>query len=371
MPQRVQLEDGLMASRFLIFGDLRFDPATRELARVEAGGAAVPLPIGSRAADILLLFLQRPGDLVTKNEIMSAVWPNTVVEDSNLTVQISALRRALDAGREGASAISTVPGRGYRFTLPVQKDHTAGPSLAPAPPQDSSPVAIRTTSGDGSAPADAVAREASPPASSVDQSAHAKVPKWVPLGAAAALLVVAALALLWQSGHSPAMTAKQYFARGQSFVRIEAFDRAIADFSEAIRLDPSPAEAYLARAITRRYAGDYDGAIADTGKVIDISPTEHRAFLERGNDYLAKDDLDHAGLRTTARPSVSRLTRTNRISGAASPVPSAVIWRRPRPICNPPFGTPRSGGPPCSGWVSCSGAESSQVSSRLPPSDSA
>src|SRR5579862_4620990 len=108
-----------MASGFLISGGFRFDASTRELARIGADGSATPLPLGSRAADMLLLFLQRPGELVTKSEIMDAVWPNITVEESNLPVQIAALRRALDAGREGASAISTIPGRGYRFTLPV------------------------------------------------------------------------------------------------------------------------------------------------------------------------------------------------------------------------------------------------------------
>ena len=48
--------------------------------------------------------------------------PGTTVEDSNLPVQIAALRRVLDAGGDGGSAISTVPGRGYRFTLPVRRE---------------------------------------------------------------------------------------------------------------------------------------------------------------------------------------------------------------------------------------------------------
>jgi DNA-binding winged helix-turn-helix (wHTH) protein/uncharacterized membrane protein HdeD (DUF308 family) len=74
------------------------------------------VPLGSRAADLLHLFLDRPGELITKSEIMDAVWPNMAVEESNLTVQISALRRALGSGRNGARYIQTVPGRGYRFT---------------------------------------------------------------------------------------------------------------------------------------------------------------------------------------------------------------------------------------------------------------
>ena len=52
---------------------------------------------------------------------MAAVWPETVVEDSNLNVQIAALRRVLDEGRTEGSCIQTIPGRGYRFTAPVTR----------------------------------------------------------------------------------------------------------------------------------------------------------------------------------------------------------------------------------------------------------
>src|SRR5580704_1340227 len=107
------------ASRVLVFDDFRFVVPTRELLQVGRDDRPTPIALGSRAADLLFLLLQRPGDLVTKNEIMDAVWPNAVVEESNLTVQISTLRRVLDAGRGGASSIQTVPGRGYRFTLRV------------------------------------------------------------------------------------------------------------------------------------------------------------------------------------------------------------------------------------------------------------
>jgi len=104
-----------------MFGDFRFNVPTRELLRVGNHGSATPILLGSRAADLLHLFLHRPGELITKSEIMDAVWPNTAVEESNLTVQISALRRALGAAGNGASYIQTVPGRGYRF-IPRVKD---------------------------------------------------------------------------------------------------------------------------------------------------------------------------------------------------------------------------------------------------------
>ena len=73
------------------------------------GQAAV---LGARAFDILLALIERQGSVVTKAELFAAAWPGVVVEENNLQVQISALRKAL-----GADAIATVPGRGYQFTL--------------------------------------------------------------------------------------------------------------------------------------------------------------------------------------------------------------------------------------------------------------
>src|SRR5262245_47090095 len=70
-------------------------------------------PIGSRAMDVLLALIERRDRVVTKNELLDLAWPGLVVEENNLSVQISALRKAL-----GASAIATVAGRGYRFALP-------------------------------------------------------------------------------------------------------------------------------------------------------------------------------------------------------------------------------------------------------------
>lgn len=79
----------------------------------------MPVAIGSRALDVLAARVARSGDLVSKQEITDTVWPGVVVEESNLMVQLSALRRILDAGRTDGSCIQTVPGRGYRFVLPV------------------------------------------------------------------------------------------------------------------------------------------------------------------------------------------------------------------------------------------------------------
>ena len=148
----------LFVSQSLIFDDFRFNVPTRELLRAGRDGSMTPIPLGSRAAEILLLMLQRHGELVSKNEIMDTVWPGTAVEESNLTVQISALRRALDEGRNGASCIQTVSGRGYRFALtvvehdPTWATHPTGAASAPVPvadelsPRTSGPLPQPTTS---------------------------------------------------------------------------------------------------------------------------------------------------------------------------------------------------------------------------------
>src|SRR5438477_5330905 len=105
-----------------LLDDFRFDRRGRVLLRQDQRGVFVPVAIGSRAFDILGLLVAHPGDLVSRDDIMKAAWPGTVVEDGNLSVQISALRRILDAGRLEGSCIQTVSGRGYRFVGEVTKN---------------------------------------------------------------------------------------------------------------------------------------------------------------------------------------------------------------------------------------------------------
>jgi len=79
-----------------------------------------PVPLGSRALQILIVLLERPGELVSKQELMARVWPNVFVEPANITVHISALRRMLRDGRDGNRFIINIPGRGYSFVSPVE-----------------------------------------------------------------------------------------------------------------------------------------------------------------------------------------------------------------------------------------------------------
>lgn len=102
------------------FGGFLLDPRCGGLFLIDDCGARIPVQIGSRALDVLSVLVGRRGELVSKHEIMDAVWPGTAVEDGNLTVQISALRRVLDRDRPAGSCIQTVPARGYRLVTPVR-----------------------------------------------------------------------------------------------------------------------------------------------------------------------------------------------------------------------------------------------------------
>ena len=94
-----------------------------------------PVALGSRAFDLLAALVARRDRVVPKDELIDVVWPGLVVEDNNLQVQISALRKVL-----GAQAIATVPGRGYQFTVAAA---TEPPVIAPA---------LRTALQPGAAP---------------------------------------------------------------------------------------------------------------------------------------------------------------------------------------------------------------------------
>jgi TolB-like protein/DNA-binding winged helix-turn-helix (wHTH) protein len=103
------------------FAEFRLDRRGEGLLRRDEHGVLVPIAIGPRALDVLAMLVDRAGRLVLKEEIMAAVWGRTVVENANLTVQISALRRVLDQGRAEGSCIQTVAARGYRFVAPITR----------------------------------------------------------------------------------------------------------------------------------------------------------------------------------------------------------------------------------------------------------
>src|SRR5437588_1722878 len=106
------------------FGQFRFDPVNRKLSR---SGASVR--IGARAAETLRVLALARGAVVSKDELLSKVWPGVTVEENNLQVQISALRKVLEGEQSGQAHLVTVPGRGYRLVGAAEP----GPALPERP----------------------------------------------------------------------------------------------------------------------------------------------------------------------------------------------------------------------------------------------
>lgn len=110
-PERAMNE---FRKRYYVFGRFRLDPDERQLRR---NGALIPLP--PRVFDLLLEMVQHPGEVLAKDELLKRVWPDAVVEEANLSVSISAIRKALGDHPHEHQFIQTLPRRGYRFISAV------------------------------------------------------------------------------------------------------------------------------------------------------------------------------------------------------------------------------------------------------------
>lgn len=124
------------ASQTLNFGTFRLLRTQRQL--LDRG---TPVRLGSRALDLLIALVDRPGEVVSRRDLESFVWPRTVVEETSLRAHISALRKALGDGVDGARYITNIPGRGYCFVAAVSKEAEPqaihSPSSLPSSPPSS------------------------------------------------------------------------------------------------------------------------------------------------------------------------------------------------------------------------------------------
>ena len=116
--------------RLYVFGEYHYDPRKQRLWRAD-----VPVFLASRSHDVLHYLLQRAGEVVTREELLKAVWGDAFVEDANLTVAISNLRKVLRQGDKDDSFIRTIPRIGYCFIADVQIEEVKPPirELPPAP----------------------------------------------------------------------------------------------------------------------------------------------------------------------------------------------------------------------------------------------
>src|SRR5580704_14668863 len=120
------------------FGRFSLDSRKRTLSRADS-----PVPLTPKAFDVLLFLAQNPNRLVTKEELLQAVWGDTFVEEGNLTQYISHLRKALGDNSEDSRLIVTIARKGYQFTADVtvtQQGATPNHAAAHAPTFESSPA---------------------------------------------------------------------------------------------------------------------------------------------------------------------------------------------------------------------------------------
>jgi predicted ATPase/DNA-binding winged helix-turn-helix (wHTH) protein len=150
----------------LKFGRFQVLPHRRELL-----AEGVPVPLGSRAFDVLMVLIEAGGELVSKDEILSRVWPGMVVEEHSLQFHISALRKVLGEDR---GFIKTISGRGYRFVADITTvagEQASLPDLGAAFFSPPLPDAERLTNLPASRP-DLIGREAELPEATALATAH-------------------------------------------------------------------------------------------------------------------------------------------------------------------------------------------------------
>jgi predicted ATPase/DNA-binding winged helix-turn-helix (wHTH) protein len=119
-----QLDADPAVAGALAFGPFRLHIAQR---RIEKDGS--PLHLSARALDILAMLVEQAGTVVSKNELMTRVWPGAVVDESSLRVHVAALRKALGDGEASARYLATVSGQGYCFVAKVSRADGARPSI--------------------------------------------------------------------------------------------------------------------------------------------------------------------------------------------------------------------------------------------------
>src|ERR1700722_10723193 len=137
MPATTEPQASASSGAVIAFGPYRLVAARRLLLEGNK-----PVRLGSRAFDILTALVERAGEVVGKEELIARGWPATYVEEANLKIQVSALRRALGDGQAGNRYVATVVGRGYNFVAPIRGEAPTpaqalpSPILAPAAPHN-------------------------------------------------------------------------------------------------------------------------------------------------------------------------------------------------------------------------------------------
>src|SRR6266545_4516003 len=124
-----------MSTRFYEFGPFQIDKLNHVLLR-----DGETLPLKPKVFDTLLLLVENRGRVLDKEELLTRLWPDTVVEESNLSQNVYLLRKVLGEEPRGESYIATMPKRGYRFVASVREVEDAATDLNPEKHSRSQPI---------------------------------------------------------------------------------------------------------------------------------------------------------------------------------------------------------------------------------------
>jgi len=257
------------------FGTFALDVAERRLSR---DGKDVVLP--PKAYDLLVALVRRAGHLVSKRELLDAVWPDAFVEEGILAVHVSTLRKALDDDPQSAEYIQTVARSGYRFIADVHAVTTASvrerngggtvlPWLTPSSPE------VYEHVGRGRAHLLTASRPEVPKAIAAFESAIAIDPTYAPAHAGLALACCA-----------------------QAELRLvtpgDGFARARASALRALAMDPTNADAQVALGAVMFFSEwDWTGAERSLVRALELNPNHTQARVLYGRLLDALGRLDH------------------------------------------------------------------------------
>ncbi|WP_263374560.1 winged helix-turn-helix domain-containing protein [Granulicella aggregans] len=299
---------------FYQFDDFLIDPVRRQVCR-----AGVPVSVPQKAFQLLLFLLENPGRVLTKREIMDAVWPQAFVEETNLTQSIFLLRKALGELPGQNRYIVTVPGAGYQFAvLPVEVEQVPAPQTIPeGEPRLNGDENSGVPVGDANPLAPAIEPSVHvkvyPVSADMGHTGHSALRRWVLLGVPTLVLVCIASVWVWRARSKTGAKVEGtiVLAEFTNTTGDPAFDTALRQglaaqldqspnlgllsdsrIAQAMKLMAQPVDARLtselARQVCQRTASDavIDGSITRLGSQYVLGL---RALQCKTGDLLAQD----------------------------------------------------------------------------------
>jgi TolB-like protein/DNA-binding winged helix-turn-helix (wHTH) protein/Tfp pilus assembly protein PilF len=276
------------------FAPFRLDAGRRQLLR---GGVMVPLT--SKALDLLVVLVEHRGEVVSKDQLMSDLWPDTVVVEANLTQQISMVRKALGANQEHRY-IATHPNRGYSFVEPVRVVSQGWTDLSheKASPVAADPSGTGESGATASMPGGSIEGDSIPPAAA--DIARTRLLWRSMVSVVAAILVIAAIVLTIRN------------ARDSGRPVAAAPRRAMLAILPFQNLNNEPSQEFLSDGLTEETIADLGelsperlGVIARTSAMVykHSSKTVVEIGHELGADYLLEGSVrrDGQAVRITAQ----------------------------------------------------------------------